>query len=105
MTKEKWNEIKIHIKNSFGIEEEYEDDLDPGIAEILEFNGPKGRMMLCHITKPKILDKKTSYSNRAGSAVKVDYVFSDKEFSSYLELYTWSEENDDWEKMEVESIF
>jgi len=105
MTKEKWKEIKIHINNSFGIIEESKEDLDPGVAEIVEFDGPKGRMLLRFVSKPKVLDKKTSYSNRAGSAVKVDYVFSDTEFSSHLELYLWSEEKDEWSKIDAESIF
>lgn len=105
MTKEKWKEIKTHIKNSFGIIEEREEELDPGIVEIVEFDGPNGRMILRYITRPVILDKKTSYSNRAGSAVKVDYVFSDTESKSHLELYVWSEDEDDWKKVDAETIF
>lgn len=105
MNSDKWKEIKLNIKNTFGIDEEYEEELEPGSADVIEFNGPSGKMKVRFVTKPKMLDKKTSYSNRAGSAVKVDYVFSDTEFVSHMELYMWSDSDDEWKKMEAESIF
>lgn len=105
MTKEKWQEIKAGIKEKFGIEDEYEEDLEPGFAEVVEFNGPNGSMLARFVTKPKMLDKKTSFSNRAGSDVKVDYVFSDKEFVSYLEIYNWSEDKEEWQKLESADLF
>lgn len=105
MTRERWQEIKNTIKDNFGIEDEYQEDLDPGTAEAVEFNGPQGHMLARFVTKPKLLDKKTSFTNRAGSDVKVDYVYSDNESASYLEIYTWSEDKDDWVKLDSESLF
>ena len=105
MTKERWQEIKAHIKENFGIEDEYEQDTEPGIAELIEFVGPEGRMLVSFVTKPKLLDKKTSFSNRAGSDVKVDYIFSEDEFVSYLEVYKWSEDKDDWIKLDSDDLF
>ena len=105
MTKERWVEIKAQIRQNFGIEDEYTEDLDPGIAEIVEFNGPQGSMQVQFITKPKMLDKKTTYSNRPGSDIRVDYVFSDKESVSHLKAYVWSEEKDDWQKLDTEALF
>jgi len=105
MTKERWKEIKVHIKENFGIADEYEQDLEPGVAEIIEFDGPEGKILVRFVTKPKLLDKKTSFSNRAGSDVKVDYVFSEDETVSYLEVYKWSESKDDWEKLDAEALF
>lgn len=105
MNLDKWNEIKKNIQNTFEILDEYEEDLDPGNADVMEFDGPNGKMMVRYITRPKMLDKKTSYSNRAGSAVKVDYVYSDTEFVSHLEVYVWSDGDDDWQKMEANSLF
>lgn len=105
MTTERWQEIKANIKQNFSIEDNYEEDLEPGIAELIEFIGPQGRTLLRFVTKPKLLDKKTSFSNRAGSDVKVDYVYSDEETVSYLEVYNWSEDKDDWIKLDVEASF
>ena len=64
-----------------------------------------GKMKVRFVTKPKLLDKKTSYSNRIGSGVKVDYVFSDKESVSHLEVFQWSDESNDYKKIEAENIF
>jgi len=105
MTFERWQEIKNTIKVNFGIEDEYQEDLEPGLAEAIEFNGPQGKMLARFVTKPKLLDKKTSFSNRAGSDVKVDYVYSDNEVVSYLEIYTWSEDKEYWVKLEAENLF
>jgi len=105
MTKARWQEIKAHIKENFGIEDQYEQDLEPGVAEIMEFIGPQGRMLARFVTKPKVVDKKTSFSNRAGSAVQVEYVYSDKEMVTYFEAYTWSDDKDDWIKLDSEALF
>jgi len=105
MTKDRWQEIKTNIRDNFGIDDQYEQDLEPGTAEVIEFDGPQGKMLLSFSTKPKLLDKKTSFSNRAGSDVKVDYVYSDKDTVSYLEAYTWSDDKDDWIKLDSENLF
>ena len=105
MTKERWQEIKIQVKNNFEIIDQYQEELDPGAAEVLEFVGPQGKIKLKFITKPKLLDKKTMYSNRAGSGVKVDYVYSPDETVNYLEVWQWSDSADDWHKLEGESLF
>lgn len=105
MTKERWQEIKLQIKDSFGLDNEYEEALNPGTAEVLEFKGPQGKMKVRFVEKPRVLDKKTAYSNRIGSGVKVDYVYSETDFVSHLEIFVWSEERNDWQKLEVQSLF
>lgn len=101
----RWQEVKKQIQQNFTIREEYDEDLDPGQAEVLEFDGPQGQMKVKYVTKPKLLDKKTTYSNRVGSGVKVDYVFSDDEFVSHLEVYILSPDGSDWQKIEAQSLF
>ncbi len=105
MNQERWEEIQKKIKQSFEVSDEYDEDLDPGQAEVLEFDGPAGKMKVRFVTKPKLLDKKTLYSSRIGSGVKVDYVFSDKDFVSHLEVFQWSDESNDYKKIESENIF
>ncbi|MFA6308000.1 MAG: hypothetical protein WCS88_00420 [Patescibacteria group bacterium] len=105
MTKERWKELRANVKENFGIEDEYEEDLEPGIAEVIQFTGAEGKTLMRFVTKPKVLDKKTSFSHRAGSDVKVEYVYSEDETSSYLEIYTWSVDKDDWVKLDVEERF
>lgn len=105
MTKERWEELKREIKNKFEITDEYREDLEPGEADVVEFNGPTGQIKVRYVTKPKLLDKKTTYSNRVGSGVKVDYVFSDSEFVSHVEAYTLSPETNEWQKIEAQTLF
>lgn len=105
MNQERWGEIKQNILSSFEVRDQYTEDLDPGSAEVIEFDGPQGLMQVKFITRPRLLDKKTSYSNRAGSNVKVDYVFSETDFVSHLEIFTWSETRNDWQKLEAPSLF
>jgi|SRR3989339_838470 len=105
MTKSRWQEIKAQLKKNFEIFDEYQEDLDPGEAEIVEFAGPQGKMMAKFVTRPKVLDKKTTYSNRAGSGVRVDYVYSEEDFVTYLEAFVFSEERDEWQKLEIENLF
>ncbi|PIR07010.1 MAG: hypothetical protein COV55_01120 [Candidatus Komeilibacteria bacterium CG11_big_fil_rev_8_21_14_0_20_36_20] len=105
MTEERWREIKHQIKESFSIENEYSEELSPGAVEVVEFVGPQGKTQMRFVTKPKVLDKKTTYSNRAGSDVKVDYIYSEDENVSYLEIFIWSEDKDDWQKVDADSLF
>jgi len=103
MNLEKWEQIKAMAKDKFDIIREAEEEGVDGIGkvEILEFDGPLGKMKLEFITKPRILDKKTSYSNRIGSDVKVDYVYSEDEEVCELVAYKWNEAVDDWEGIDA----
>jgi hypothetical protein len=105
MTEERWREIKQQIKTTFGLASEYNEALDPGTAEVVEFISPQGKMKARFVTRPRMLDKKTSYSNRIGSGVKVDYVYSETESVSHLEIFIFSEERNDWQKMGADSLF
>ena len=67
-------------KENFEISNEGEEEIEDipnSKLEFIEFDGPLGKMRLEFITKPKVLDKKTLYSGRIGSDVKVDYVYSE----------------------------
>ena len=104
---EKWKNILGNIKDKFEVQDEGKLHLDEegGIdIEYIEFQGPLGRMRLEHITKPIILDKKTTYSKRIGSETKIDYVYSEEEKSQKMNAYKWDEAQDDWIEMEAGSF-
>ena len=107
MTKEKWEEIKGQIKDSFGVQEEKKEDLDfgPGEKEIILFNGPLGKMKLEFITRPVVLDKRAIASRRIGSHRTVEYIYSDTEKSYTMKAYKWDEEQNDWLEMEAGKTF
>ncbi len=103
MIPERWEEIKEMAQKSFEISDfgkEPIEDIPNAKLEFIEFDGPLGKMRLEFSTKPKVLDKKTLYSGRAGSDVKVDYVYSEDELVYTLKAYKWDDELDDWVEAE-----
>lgn len=78
----------------------------PGGIDIdfIIFKGPLGMMKLEFITKPAILDKKTTYSRRIGSETKVDYIYSDTEKSSKFIAYKWNEDQEAWVEIDSKSF-
>lgn len=99
MRPEKWQETIGHIKDNFEVAEQKKEHLDEqgGLdIESIIFKGPLGRMKLEFISRPVVLDKKTTYSRRIGSQTQVDYVYSDQEKSHKLLAYKWDEEKGDW---------
>lgn len=104
MTIEKWQEIKDKIKSNFQIinedcesNEERREDI-----EMIEFNGPMGKMKVEWITRPKVIDKKTQYSNRIGSSVSVDYVYSQDEVTHIFKVYQWNAAAEDWQEIKAD---
>ena len=78
MQPEKWTIIKGNIKDNFKIEDEGSEHIDDegGIdIEYIVFQSPLGKIRLEYITKPIVLDRKTTYSKRIGSETKIDYVY------------------------------
>lgn len=107
MTNEKWQNILGNIKDNFKYENESEEHLDDeGGVDIysIEFQGPLGKMRLEYISKPVILDKKTTYSKRIGSETKVDYIYSETEKTGQLMVYKWDETQDDWVEIDAKNF-
>ena len=104
MTGERWENIKGQIKDSFEVEDEgrqHQDEYGGVDIEFIIFTGPLGRMKLEFITKPVVLDKKTTYSRRIGSETKVDYVYSEDEKTSRLVAYKWDDGQEEWVEIEA----
>ena len=104
---EKWEKIKGNIKDNFTIEDEGKEHVDDegGIdVEFFVFESPLGKVRLEFLSKPLILDKKTTYSKRIGSETKVEYVYSEDEKSYIFKAYKWEDESDDWEEIDSSSF-
>ncbi|MCX6785477.1 MAG: hypothetical protein NTZ18_01330 [Candidatus Komeilibacteria bacterium] len=103
MTLEKWEEIKQKILSGFKIlnQETLTDEERREDIEAIEFMGPAGKMKVAWITRPKVLDKKTQYSNRIGSSVSVDYVYSPDEITQTFKVYNWSDQLSDWQEIKA----
>ncbi|MEK7166834.1 MAG: hypothetical protein AAB732_00220 [Patescibacteria group bacterium] len=105
MNPEKWEEIKEKIEKKFKVITKSEETLEnKGKQETIEFESPIGIVRLEFIIQPRVLDKKTQYSHRAGGQTNVEYIYSDDEMSSYLKVYKQDKETKEWEEIK-ESIF
>jgi len=105
MTKEKWLDLKDKIEERFNVEDFKKDTLEDvpnSVVEILIFNGPLGKIKLEWISKPKTLSEKTIYSNRIGSNVKVEKIYSEDERSEFLKAYKF--DDDEWEEITTNSF-
>jgi len=108
MTKEKWEGIKGQVKDSFEVTDERKEPISedrPGEIEIMEFNGPLGKMKLEFITHPVVLDKKGIGSKRIGSHTTVEYIYSKDEFVHTFKAYKWDEAQNGWVEMEAGESF
>ena len=75
------------------------EDIPRAFVEFIEFESPMGRMKMERTTSPAVLDKKTLYSKTAGRAGRIEYVYSETEFSHRLKAYKWSEGLGEWEEV------
>ncbi|MFH1744553.1 MAG: hypothetical protein ABH881_00065 [bacterium] len=107
MQEEKWKNIVGNIKDNFEVEEHNTEHIEEegGVdIEYIIFRGPLGRIRMEYISKPIVLDRKTTYSNRIGSGTKIDYVYSSDERSQKLETYKWDENEEKWVEMEAKNF-
>lgn len=96
---DKWKETLDLIKEKFAVEDEgvlQSEEYGGMTTEYIIFEGPIGKMKMEFISKPRVLDKNTTYSNRIGSDVTVDYIYSDTEKTTKLLISRWSEADESW---------
>jgi hypothetical protein len=105
MQKEKWLDIKDSLRDKFNIVEENKEIIEgiPNASrEIIIFASPMGKIKLVFEFKPRILDRKTLFSNRAGASMSVQYEYSDNEFVGDLRIFKWDDCEQDWVKAQLE---
>ena len=105
MTKDKWLDLKDKIQDKFSIEKEEKDtleDVPDSVVERLIFESPLGKIKLEWISKPKTLGEHTTYSNRIGSNVKVDKIYSEDERSEFLKAY--KSEDGEWCEISINNF-
>lgn len=108
MTDEKWLETVGKIKEKFQVLEEGREDLPDiprAFVQFIVFESPIGRVKLERLTQPVVLDKKTIYSKLAGTASKVNYIYSETETFSKLKVFKWNEAQNDWEEIKTGGAF
>ena len=96
-----------NIEDNFQVEDhgkKHEDGMGGTDIEFIVFKGPLGRIKLEHITRPVVLDKKTTYTRRIGSDTQVDYVYSETEKSNKLVAYKWDDDRDGWTEIDARTF-
>jgi len=99
MNDDKWLDTLAKIRTQFEVEEDMNEphpDIERGRVETVVFRSPIGRIKLVRTTTPRVLDKKTVYSRRAGSDMAVQYEYSDTEFVNNFKIYKWDDLREDW---------
>lgn len=125
MENDKWEGLKEELNRKFKILEQKTEDIlgetadglvKQGVAEVIIFEGPAGKMKLVRENRPVVLDKKFIYSHRAGQAARTEYTFSDTEFSHKLRVFKWDpdasvgagededEDEDEWKEIDAQSF-
>ncbi len=106
MYQAKWEALLDQIERLFGfLEHEIEEYPERHLTvETAVFDGASGRMKLERSVRPVILDKKTSFTKRAGSAVVIEYVFSEDEFVDTVKLYRWDRLAREWRQMDIADL-
>lgn len=98
MTPDRWQNVLGQIKDNFEVlsKENSRDPESGSTVETVVFISPAGKVMLEFIARPILLETKTKYSNRIGSDVKIEKVYSQDDFSYSLEAWRFDEDNQDW---------
>ena len=110
MQDEQWVNLIYNLETKFGkLERKHlqtitTDDVGHEMKsdeEWVEFDSPLGKMKVSRITRPLIIDKKYHYTHSSGSKGKVEYVFSENEFSHKIALYKWNGSKEEWQEMDL----
>lgn len=104
MKDERWYDLVEQIRERFRVlrDEKQPAERGPGHVEVLEFEGPMGRMRLERLTRPAVKEVRTRYSRRAGSSTTEEYVYEEGEFSHRVILWRW--DGSDWVEQDFRGI-
>jgi hypothetical protein len=108
-----WQQLKENLKSKFEVEEEGIEDLTmdtsdgtvvTGSSDFMVIQTPVGRVKLAFEKKPMVLDKKEHFSHRAGQNARIEYQFSENEFTYKLRAYKWNDIDEVWEEIDAENF-
>ena len=104
MTDEKWDELVGRIKDTFPVDDEYEEPLDegPGTRRVIIFTSPSGKMKLEYVAAPVVIGTHGLGSKRIGSSATVAYEYSETERTNRLAAFRW--EGDTWVEIQADAL-
>ena len=108
MTLDKWRDLLSRIKDDFEVEDEgnYAIEEHGGIEiEFIDFQAPMGLVRLELSAKPRVTGRKTSYSNRIGSEVDIEYTYDYDDLVYQMDAFLYDENTEEWQPLENGNIF
>lgn len=99
---DKWKDIKAMVKEKFKVLHEEKgalEDIPNATLEVLEFDGPQGKMRLEYTIRPVVLDKKTIYSKLGKTAGATQYTYSPDEVTYKFKAFKWNDGLGEWEEV------
>lgn len=105
MTYERWQTLVQSLRQKFPVAAEGKEELDPGpgTLEYLECQTPLGKIRLELTVTPRVAEKKTYYSKRAGSSTTVEYKYDPTAQVLTLHIWQWDERAGDWRELKPEA--
>ena len=108
MNLDKWKDLLSTIQDTFEVEdsgEYFEEEQGGREVEYVDFISPLGLVRLEFSRRPKVLDKKTIYTNRIGSEVAMEYTYDPENKIEEFAAYKWDDNLDGWVPLENPNLF
>lgn len=105
MTDERWEDVKVSVREKFTVLEEGTRELDPGTAEFLVFESPLGKVKLERVSRPVKLGERGIVSRRIGAHASVEAIYSDTEVAKSFRAYRWEEGSGSWVELSEPTAF
>lgn len=93
MDDSRWDDITGRIKDTFEVEEEFDEALPegPGKRDGLVFAGPLGRMKLERTSRPRVIGSHGITAKRIGAHASVAYEYDSSDIIQSVKLFRWSD--------------
>jgi len=107
MNRVRYEQILELLEDKFEILNQSTENLEDGSGgsiEIIEFEGPLGRMKLEFTEKARFIGEKASFSNRVGSGVGIEKQFDQDDQVAYLKAFTWNDASEAWVEVETNKL-
>jgi hypothetical protein len=103
MTEERWLDLRQKIISGYTVLDQGEESTAIAGEKVnfIEWEMPGKEMRAEYHTRPKVLEKKTFYSNRIGSDIKEEFVYSNDEQVSFAKFFQKNSEDMEWQEIEA----
>ena len=104
MSPERWEEVKEQVTTRYPVTLNERRPLPqdrPGTVEVIEFNGPLGRLRLEWTDEPLRLNTRALGSKRIGSSTTVVHEYSATERSHRFSVQRWDEQRQSWVELRL----